>query len=52
LLTWDNPWKSLGAELVLIKTHSTVGALLDSIETIGATTVAFNHLYGMFSLVP
>ena len=41
--------KSLGAELVLIKTHSTVAALLDCIETIGATRVVFNHLYGMLS---
>lgn len=43
--------KSLGAELVLIKTHSTVAALLDCIETIGATRVVFNHLYDPVSLV-
>ncbi|KAJ6903658.1 hypothetical protein NC651_020977 [Populus alba x Populus x berolinensis] len=51
LLTRDNPWKSLGAELVLIKTHCTVGALLDSIETIVVTTVTFNHLHVPVSLV-
>lgn len=39
--------KSLGAELILIKTHSTLSALLDCINAVGATRVVFNHLYGM-----
>ncbi|KAJ9154165.1 hypothetical protein P3X46_027530 [Hevea brasiliensis] len=43
--------KSLGAELVLIKTHSTLAALLDCINAIGATRVVFNHLYDPVSLV-
>ncbi|CAK7327256.1 unnamed protein product [Dovyalis caffra] len=43
--------KSLGAQLVLIKTDSTVAALLECIETIGATRVVFNHLYDPVSLV-
>ena len=38
--------KSLGAELVLIKTHSTLAALRDCINAIGATKLVFNHLYG------
>lgn len=40
--------KSLGAELVLIKTHSTLDALLDCINAIQATKVVFNHLYGKY----
>ncbi|KDP40329.1 hypothetical protein JCGZ_02327 [Jatropha curcas] len=42
---------SLGAELVVIKTHSTLAALLDCINAIGATRVVFNHLYDPVSLV-
>ena len=40
--------KSLGAEFVLIKTQSTLSALLDCINATGATKVVFNHLYGIF----
>lgn len=39
--------KSLGAELVMIKTHSTLSALLDCITAVGATRIVYNHLYGM-----
>lgn len=41
--------KSLGAELVLIKTQSTLAALLECITAVNATKVVFNHLYGTFS---
>lgn len=41
--------KSLGAALVLIKAESTLSALLDCIDAIGATKVMYNHLYGMLS---
>lgn len=44
----DHSLRSLGAELVLIRTQSTLAALLECIEAIGATKVVFNHLYGMF----
>ncbi|XP_051128137.1 cryptochrome-1 [Andrographis paniculata] len=43
--------KSLGAELVLIKTQSTLSALLDCITAVGATRVVYNHLYDPISLV-
>lgn len=43
--------KSLGAELVLIRTENTLSALLKCIEATGATKIAFNHLYDPFSLV-
>ncbi|GAV64340.1 DNA_photolyase domain-containing protein/FAD_binding_7 domain-containing protein [Cephalotus follicularis] len=43
--------KSLGADLVLIKTQSTLAALLDCINAIRATKVVFNHLYDPISLV-
>ncbi|KAJ4825707.1 Cryptochrome-2 [Turnera subulata] len=43
--------KSLGAELVLIKTQSTLTALQDCISATGATRVVFNHLYDPVSLV-
>ncbi|XVE65843.1 hypothetical protein DITRI_Ditri08aG0031600 [Diplodiscus trichospermus] len=43
--------KSLGAKLVLIKTQSTLSALLDCINGTGATRVVFNHLYDPVSLV-
>ncbi|XP_015582322.1 cryptochrome-1 isoform X2 [Ricinus communis] len=43
--------KSLGAELLLIKTHSTLAALLDCVNVIGATKVVFNRLYDPVSLV-
>ncbi|KAL6194787.1 hypothetical protein ACLB2K_035863 [Fragaria x ananassa] len=47
----DQSLKSLGAQLALIKTDSTVSALLDCIQAIGATKVVFNHLYDPVSLV-
>ncbi|MED6189475.1 Cryptochrome-2, partial [Stylosanthes scabra] len=37
--------KSLGAELLLIKTHSTLDALLECVNAVQATKVVFNHLY-------
>ncbi|KAJ8765198.1 hypothetical protein K2173_011458 [Erythroxylum novogranatense] len=43
--------KSLGVELVLMKSQSTLAALLDCINSIGATRVVFNHLYDPVSLV-
>ncbi|XP_050217182.1 cryptochrome-1 isoform X2 [Mercurialis annua] len=43
--------KSLGAELAMVKTHSTLAALLDCINAVGATRVVFNHLYDPVSLV-
>ncbi|XP_057736313.1 cryptochrome-1 isoform X1 [Arachis stenosperma] len=43
--------KSLGAELVLIKTHSTLDALLECVNAVQATKVVFNHLYDPVSLV-
>ncbi|XP_050372825.1 cryptochrome-1 [Argentina anserina] len=47
----DQSLKSLGAELVLIKTNSTLSAILECIQAIGATKVVFNHLYDPVSLV-
>ncbi|PQQ07464.1 cryptochrome-1 [Prunus yedoensis var. nudiflora] len=47
----DHSLRSLGAELVLIRTQSTLAALLECIEAIGATKVVFNHLYDPISLV-
>lgn len=44
-------FKSLGTELVLIKTHSTIAALLDCINAVQATKVVFNHLYDPISIV-
>ncbi|KAG6732578.1 hypothetical protein I3843_01G177100 [Carya illinoinensis] len=38
--------KSLGAELMLIKTDSTLASLFECIKAVGATKVVFNHLYG------
>nr|AHZ89700.1 cryptochrome 2 variant 1 [Dimocarpus longan] len=43
--------KSLGADLVLIKTQSTLDALLQCIIAVKATKVVFNHLYDPVSLV-
>ncbi|KAM1720778.1 hypothetical protein TB2_021951 [Malus domestica] len=47
----DQSLKSLGAELVLIETQSTLAALLVCIQAIGATKVVFNHLYDPVSLI-
>lgn len=41
--------RSLGAELVLIEAQSTLSALLDCVDAIGATKVVYNNLYGMLS---
>ncbi|CAI0457935.1 unnamed protein product [Linum tenue] len=46
-----NSIKSLGAELILIKTHSAVDALRDCVNAVGATRLVFNHLYDPVSLV-
>lgn len=43
----DHSLRSLGAALVLIKSESTLTALVECIKAIGATKVVFNHLYGM-----
>lgn len=40
--------KSLGADLTLIKTDSTLRSLVECIKAAGATKLVFNHLYGMF----
>ncbi|KAK7393683.1 hypothetical protein VNO78_22246 [Psophocarpus tetragonolobus] len=47
----DKSLKSLGAELVLIRTDSTLEALLECVTAIQATKVMFNHLYDPVSLV-
>ncbi|GAU25831.1 hypothetical protein TSUD_30950 [Trifolium subterraneum] len=47
----DQSLKSLGSRLVLIKTDSTLNALLECINAIQATKVVFNHLYDPVSLV-
>ncbi|KAK4748312.1 hypothetical protein SAY87_014898 [Trapa incisa] len=43
--------KSLGAQLILMKTSSTLTALLECVEATGATKVVYNHLYDPVSLV-
>ncbi|GKU85749.1 hypothetical protein SLEP1_g375 [Rubroshorea leprosula] len=43
--------RSLGAELTLIRTESTLTALLDCIKATAATRVVFNNLYDTISLV-
>ncbi|XP_057430675.1 cryptochrome-1-like [Lotus japonicus] len=47
----DHSLKSLGAGLALIKTDSTLAALLECINAVQATKVVFNHLYDPVSLV-
>lgn len=39
--------KSLGAELVLMKAQSTLSALTECVDAVGATKVVYNHLYGL-----
>ncbi|XP_016513708.1 cryptochrome-1 [Nicotiana tabacum] len=51
LIQLEQSLKSLGAELVMIKAQSTLSALLDCIEAVGATKVVYNHLYDPVSLV-
>ncbi|KAI3984783.1 hypothetical protein MKX01_039400 [Papaver californicum] len=43
--------KSLGVSLVFIKAESTVTALLQCFEAVGATKIVYNHLYDPVSLV-
>ncbi|KAG6420954.1 hypothetical protein SASPL_117500 [Salvia splendens] len=43
--------RSLGAELLVIKADTTLSALLDCINAVGATKVVYNHLYDPISLV-
>ncbi|KAL3329078.1 hypothetical protein AABB24_036267 [Solanum stoloniferum] len=43
--------KSLGAELVLIKAQSTLSALTECVNAVGATKLVYNHLYDPVSLV-
>ncbi|CAK9161795.1 unnamed protein product, partial [Ilex paraguariensis] len=45
LIHLDQSLRSLGAALVLIKAQSTLAALLECINAIGATKVVYNHLY-------
>lgn len=40
--------KSLGAELMLVKTDNILSTLVECINAVGATKVVFNHLYGGF----
>ncbi|XP_059632359.1 cryptochrome-1 [Cornus florida] len=47
----DQSLRSLGAELVLINAQNTLAALLEFIDTTGATKVVYNHLYDPVSLV-
>lgn len=41
--------EALGCPLVLIRAQSTLAALLQCVDSIGATRVVYNHLYGMFT---
>ncbi|GLT54231.1 hypothetical protein SLA2020_274470 [Shorea laevis] len=43
--------KSLGAELMLVKTDNILSTLVECINAVGATKVVFNHLYDPISLV-
>ena len=43
--------ESLGAKLILIKARSTLKALLECISAVGATKIAYNHLYGMILIL-
>ncbi|XP_058101660.1 cryptochrome-1 isoform X2 [Magnolia sinica] len=51
LVHLDQSLRSLGVGLVLIKSESTLTALLRCIRAIGATRVVYNHLYDPVSLV-
>lgn len=48
LIQLEQSLKSLGAELVLIKTQSTLATLLNCSTSVGATKLVYNHLYGQF----
>ncbi|KAF7079426.1 hypothetical protein CFC21_083658 [Triticum aestivum] len=43
--------EALGCPLVLIRAQSTLAALLQCVDSIGATRVVYNHLYDPISLV-
>ncbi|XP_020094477.1 cryptochrome-1-like isoform X2 [Ananas comosus] len=47
----DRSLRSLGSPLVLIRSQSTLAALLQCLGAIGATKVLFNHLYDPVSLL-
>lgn len=47
----EHSLKSLGAQLMLIKTESTLATLVECINAVGATKVVFNHLYDPVSLL-
>ncbi|KAG9153280.1 hypothetical protein Leryth_024081 [Lithospermum erythrorhizon] len=51
LIHLDKTLRSLGVELKVIKTQSTLSALLESISAVGATKVVYNHLYDPVSLI-
>ncbi|XP_060181366.1 cryptochrome-1 [Lycium barbarum] len=51
LIHLEQSLKSLGAELLLIKAQSTLSALLECVDAVGATKVVYNHLYDPVSLV-
>lgn len=46
LIQLEQSLKSLGAELVMIKTRNTLATLMNCISAVGATKVFYNHLYG------
>ncbi|KAJ0966487.1 hypothetical protein J5N97_023404 [Dioscorea zingiberensis] len=47
----DQSLKSLGVPLLLIRTESALGALLQCVNAVGAGKVVYNHLYDPVSLV-
>ncbi|RAL54561.1 hypothetical protein DM860_001689 [Cuscuta australis] len=51
LIHLDQSLRSLGAELTLIRTDSTLNALLQIISAVHATKLVFNHLYDPISVV-
>ena len=51
LVHLEQSLRSLGAALVLIKAQSTIDALLECINSTGATKVVYNNLYGMLSFL-
>ncbi|KAL3687848.1 hypothetical protein R1sor_014157 [Riccia sorocarpa] len=51
LIQLDVSLRSLGAPLVMRKSHDTLTVLLDIAQQVGATQVFYNHLYDPVSLV-
>lgn len=51
LIHLEQSLRTIGAPLKLIKAESTLDALLDCINAVGATKIAYNHLYDPISLV-